>query len=223
MVTNLTVSDTSHLYDASIANSLTIGSLSFKDESILSLSWELKLSALSTINLLDGAVIIAKDGSLTTRGELIAHGGIRTNEINPISPSDRITMGKVYFTEGISVAKYTDATSSAVILGASDNFNQNGIYVPSIQTSAKTAGVGLLPAYSSEVVIYTDKLIDDSLIYITPTTQTKNKTLFVAQKESCMGKNTLLATETTVCKPYFKVALDKALTTDVKFNWWIVN
>lgn len=258
IVTNLTVSDMTHLYDASIANSLTIGSLSFKDDSLLSLAWELKLSALSTINLLDGAVIIAKDGSLTTRGTLIAQGGVQTNEIRPIGSDHDLSIklhtqsetqnsqqtknsklkiqnnfdeevayinssGSAYFKDGISLGKYTDATSSAVILGASDNFNQNGIYAPAIQTSAQTAGVGLLPAYANEVIVYTDKLIDDSLIYITPTTQTKNKTLFVAQKESCMGKDTLLAVATPVCKPYFKVALDKALNVDIKFNWWVVN
>ncbi len=243
-LTNLTVSDATHLYDASIANSLTIGSLIFKDDTLLSLSWELKLSALSTINLLDGAVIIAKDGSLTTRGELIAQGGVRTDSISSLQPNGAVEIknsnlkiknafdenvaeinssGSAYFKEGISVGKYTDATSSAVIIAAPDNFNQNGIYAPAIQTDAQTAGIALLPAYANEIIIYTDKLKDDSLIYITPTTQTKNKTLFVAQKESCVINTTLLAVDTTICKPFFKVALDKALNVDIKFNWWIVN
>lgn len=250
--THLTVSDLTNLYNASITNSLTIGNISVKDDSLLSLSWELKLSALSTIDLLDGAVIIAKDGSLTTRGAVIAQGGIRTNEIRPINSNNDLlvrlnkkseiknsklkikndfdeevayinALGSAYFRDGVSVGKYTDATSSAVIIAASDNFNRNGIYAPAIETETKTAGVGLLPAYANEVIVYTNNLFKNSLIYITPTTQTQNKTLFVAQKESCLKKDNILSDETVLCKPYFKVALDKALNTEVKFNWWIVN
>lgn len=222
-LTDLTVSGIANLYQASIADSLTTGSLIFKDDTLLALAWELKLSALSHINLLDGAVMIAKNGNLTTRGELIAQGGIRTNKIRPMNSSDSLYISSAYFKDGISIEKYTDATSSASIIIAADNFAKNGLYAPALEAEAKTAGVALLPAYANEVIIYSETLSDQSLIYLTPTTPTQNKTLFVAQKEICVDPILTLAGPTFGCKPYFKVALDKALTTDVKFNWWIVN
>jgi len=89
---NLTITGSANLYTASVADSLLVGNLLIKNDSILSLAWELKLSALSTINLFDGAVVIAKNGNITTTGEVVAKGGMRTNEIKAINEGDDITV-----------------------------------------------------------------------------------------------------------------------------------
>jgi hypothetical protein len=89
---NLTVTGNTNLYNLNVSNSLVVGNLLIENDKILSLSWELKLSALSQISFFDQAVTIAKDGTITTKGALIAQRGIRTNQISPISADDNITI-----------------------------------------------------------------------------------------------------------------------------------
>jgi hypothetical protein len=247
---SLTVTGQSNLYDLSVANSLTAGNIFVENNSILSLTWELKLSALSSINMFDGAVMIARNGTITTRGTLIAQGGVKTNEITPLNDNDNINIrlkaatssgaiitnntslnilnefeevqasidasGSARFKE-LALDKYLDATTSAVVIAAPDNFAQNGIFAPAIETKTKVAGNAILPQNSLEVVIYNEKVTDESLIYVTPTTPTDGETLYVAQKVTCPDE------AASGCKPYFKVAIDNAINNDVKFNWWIVN
>jgi hypothetical protein len=47
-----------------------------------------------------------------------------------------------------------------------------------------------------------------SLIYVTPLSSTNNQVLFVKEKREHDG---------------FTVAIDSALSQDIRFNWWIVN
>jgi len=249
---SLTVTGQSNLYNLFVTNSLAVGSLLIENNSILSLSWDLKLSALSTIKLFDDSVVITRDGTITTKGALIAQGGIRTNEIRPISTNDNLSVqlnsdenrnskleirnsqgnevasidasGSARFKE-LSLDKYMEATTSAAIIAASDNFVKNGLYAPAIETQTKTAGVGKLPKRSSEVVIYNEKVTSESLIYVTATSPTGGKNLFVAEKQTCKTDfNEFQQISTNVnCRPYFKVAIDSPVTSDINFNWWIIN
>jgi len=240
---SLTVSGQSNLYNLSVSNSAMVGTLLMQDNTLLSLSSELKLSALNSINIFDGQVTIAKNGTITTNGSIIAKGGIKTNEIKSID-GDGLSVvlnanqgsleklkiknnlgaevatinasGSAYFKDGIAFDKYLEATSSASIASAADTFAANGIFSPSIKTESQTAGVGLMPTGSPEILIYNEKVTDDSLIYVTATSPTFGKSLYLAQKQSCQP-------QTINCKPYFKVAIDGSTTSDIHFNWWIVN
>lgn len=124
---NLTITGSANLYTASVADSLLVGNLLIKNDSILSLAWELKLSALSTINLFDGAVVIAKNGNITTTGEVVAKGGVRTNEINAINAGDDITVKLKNrsvipsVSEGSNVSQTSD--SSPAERGQNDTYN----------------------------------------------------------------------------------------------------
>ncbi|MFA5136737.1 MAG: hypothetical protein WC489_05080 [Patescibacteria group bacterium] len=89
---DLLVTGTSNLYKASIADSLTVGNILVQDSSILSLSWDLRLSSLSTITLFDGSVVIAKNGNIATTGEVIAQSGLRTNEIQSVDDKSDIVI-----------------------------------------------------------------------------------------------------------------------------------
>ncbi|MBI3366466.1 hypothetical protein HY041_02465, partial [Candidatus Roizmanbacteria bacterium] len=105
---------------------------------------------------------------------------------------------------------YLDATQSGAIIAAPDNFTKNGLYIPAIETTTQSAGVGLLPANQSEVVIYNQNVNDHSLIYVTPTSSSPTGNLTVSKKQ---GGN----------KPYFKVAIDTPVTVNINFNWLIIN
>jgi hypothetical protein len=177
---------------------------------------------------------------------MIAMGGVRTSTIKPLYQSDDLDIGlgttnfsgknvafnvknvlgetvasidssgSAKFNE-ISMSKYTDATSSATVIARDANFEENGLYASAIKTNTKTAGIGIVPAHENEIVVYNEKVNENSLIYVTATSPTENKTLFVADKKICTE------TDGVACKNYFKVAIDGPINTDIKFNWWIVN
>ncbi|QQG44292.1 MAG: hypothetical protein HYW86_00005, partial [Candidatus Roizmanbacteria bacterium] len=275
-ITDLTVTGSSNLYDATITNTAVIGSLFMKDNSILALSSELKLSSLSIINLFDGAVVIAKDGTITTKGTLVAEGGIKTNEIKPINEGEDVSVILKTKSEGslanasnaetsseilrsaqndnakfqiqnelgenvasidasgsakfnsLSLNKYMEATSSAAIIAAPDNFDKNGLYAPAIETTVETAGVGIVPQNQTEVVIYNNTIKEDSLIYLTPTSNIENRTsasLTITKKQSCPSQESKIEdlTSKISCKPYFKVAIPSPTVAPVNFNWLIIN
>lgn len=130
--------------------------------------------------------------------------------------------GSAFFASLGIEADYT-ATESGVIMAAADNYQENGEYSPAIKTNA-TAGVGLLPANESEIMIYNPKITDQSLIYITPLNDTGNKVVFVKAKKA--QKNTeidLEGNEIPEEKGWFKVAIDMPIDKEIQFSWWIVN
>ncbi|MEM4322194.1 MAG: hypothetical protein QW308_03835 [Candidatus Woesearchaeota archaeon] len=233
LLTNLTVSGQTNLYNASISNSLVIGNLLLENDRILSLSWELKLSALSKINFFDGAVVIAKDGTITAKGELIAQGGVKTNKISPISSNDNLLVqlpsnetrnskleirnsqnneiasidasGSAYFKQ-LALEKFTPATPEATIIAASENFKKNGVFAPAIETNTSSAGVGILPENQLEIIIYNNNVKENSLIYLTPQGTFPAK-LTVAEKKN----------------GYFKVIGESTIHPEIKFDWLIIN
>jgi hypothetical protein len=239
-VDKLTVTGESAMTSLVVADSFTAGNIFIKDNSVLSLSNELKLSALEQISLMDGAVIIAKNGTITAKGEVIAEKGVRTNTIKPIDANSSIGVqlsqnkvevlnndaivaaidnnGSAKFKD-VSVDTYTDATGSAAIIAAADNLEQNGIFSPAIQTNAAAAGNGILPAKNDTVVIYNDKIGPNTLIYITATSKTYNNNLYVEDKKSCTEQERLEEN----CKPYFTVHIDGVVKDAISFNWSIVN
>ncbi len=84
-----------------------------------------------------------------------------------------------------------------------------GTLIPEITTNA-TAGQAALPANETELAIYNQNITKDSLIYITPTSDTGNKVLFVKNKKD--GR-----------EGFFTIGLDKAISRPIGFNWWIIN
>jgi hypothetical protein len=206
---NLNVTGTTSVYNLSVSNSISTGSILIENNKILALSWDLNISALSTINFFDGAVTMARNGTITTRGELIAEGGIRTDEIKPVS-DDNVTIAKLAVDNLTINDKYLEATTSASVIAAAYNFELNGIFAPAIETATSSAGIAILPSNSSEVVIYNDNITEDSLVYLTPTSDyPQSGQLTVVKKE-------------TEGRPYFKVSSNTVSALPVKFNWLIV-
>ena len=107
--------------------------------------------------------------------------------------------GKADFSSGIGIGSETlDATDSDQI------------------ESEKTSGTATIKAGSSEIVIKSPFVSDQSLIYVTPLGSTNNKVLYVKE---ITNDNP----ETSELESYFKVGFDTSLTSDVKFNWWLIN
>jgi hypothetical protein len=130
-----------------------------------------------------------------------------------------------------------EASESALLIAAGENFENIGIQAPGIKTNA-TAGEATLPAGEKEIIIYNDKLTDQSLVYLTPTADTGNKILYVKEKvgntnqeHESNERDTKLTNENELNEwntnetngGYFVVGLNEALNWDVRFNWWIIN
>ena len=75
-------------------------------------------------------------------------------------------------------------------------------------TLGASVGRALLTAGSQTMFIANPKVTPDTLIYLTPLSSTGGQSLYVAGKTPEVG---------------FTVSLDTPLSTDVEFNWWIVN
>ena len=203
------------------------------------------------IDMLDGKVTIDTQGNVLITGELTAGriktGGLILSEAvkeSPLQKGDSLSseesgFGKllsVLNKEGLEVASIDasgsaffaqlgieadySATQSGAIIAAFDNYYENGYLAPAIKTNA-TAGIGILPANEEEVMIYNPQVTGESLIYVTATTNTENKVLYVKAKHAntreCQANESECAND-----GYFIVALNESLTKDIQFNWWII-
>jgi hypothetical protein len=133
--------------------------------------------------------------------------------------------GSAFFAQLGIEADYS-ATQSGAIIAAADNYAQSGYLAPAIKTNA-TAGIGVLPAYEEEVMIYNPQVTDESLIYVTATTNTENKVLYVKAKKATSCDSALEGCRAELDSSqaelgWFIVALNESLAQDVQFNWWII-
>jgi len=200
-LSDLTVTGQSNLYNVSVSGSLLVGQTFVENNSITTLASELKLSALEKITLFDGAVNIAKDGTITTKGEIIAQGGIKTSKITPLE-KDLSVLGNLSILGELKLKK---ATGSAVI-AAPDNLAKNGIFAPAIEASASAAGTGIIPKTSQEVIIYSSFAKPTSLIYLTPKTAQPISLSVFDKKDG-----------------FFRVIRNELLDQDITFDWLIIN
>src|SRR3989344_1807033 len=227
----LTVTDKSNFYDTAVSNSSTVGSLLLQDNSILSLAWDLKLSALSKIKLFDDTVIISKDGSITAKGKVLAEGGLVTNKIEALNENEAVNIDRLALSNLIINDRFLSNSSSSALIASSENFEINGIFSPAFETGKTIAGDAVIPSQSQEIIIYNSNVTDSSLIYLTPKGQITTSPVSVSKKEPCGSispemnetNKTTSGVENPGCKPYFKVSLPVPATQPLAFDWLIIN
>ncbi len=130
-----------------------------ENNSILSLASDLKLKSFSTITLFDGAVVIAKDGTITTQGTLIAQGGIKTNEIRPINDNENVSVELNYKLQNPNDKLYLIIICSTIRKNAKSNKPRKAAIIPEktkIITKYLTAScrVGQETFWSSNLVSF---------------------------------------------------------------------
>lgn len=91
-----------------------------------------------------------------------------------------------------------------------------------LETKNADAGEGILRGGTKSIQIFNNNVKSTSLIYLTTTSPTQNRTVYVAEKVGCDYINTTGSTQTNICKPHFKVAIDAPIEQDITFNWWIL-
>ncbi len=136
------------------------------------------LNVSNSINI-GGKITLDKDGKLTVNGEIIV-------------------AGKITLTGDINISGKVDADVVAA----------NEFKVKTVTNDpAATAGSATILAGTKELIINTTKVAADSLVFVTPTTQTDQQ---LAVVEKIAGTS-------------FKVKLNSPATEDITFNWIIVN
>lgn len=213
---NLTVANTTNLFKARISDSLVTGSILIESSTVLALSDDLLISSLGTIRLFDNAVVIAKDGTMAVRGEISAQALAIKNAVGEtVASIDASGSAKFNHVVARKLSIENVATQAAIIgdSGKRDIYNNP---IPGIVTNAEAAGNATLLRDTQELIIYNDSVTTQSLIYLTPTTNSTIKPLTVSQKYSCdLADND--------CRPYFTVRTEELLHPDYSFNWLIIN
>lgn len=190
-------------------------------EKIYSLKDELKISALASINFMDGAIVMTKTGNITVRGTVTAKE-VKAKKLSLQNDLEQETAsidasGAARFVS-LSLAAKTNTSTPSAIIAAQRNFEDNGVFMPALESRSDSAGVGIVPTDESEVAIYNEALTDESLIFLTPTREsTASSSLSVAKKVTCQGGNTGL------CRPYFSISAGTNGHPDIYFNWLILN
>ncbi|MCX6732611.1 MAG: hypothetical protein NTV98_03670 [Candidatus Roizmanbacteria bacterium] len=217
---NITVDGTANIYKAHIADSLMVGSLFIQPNSILALSSDLRLSSLGTIRLFNDTVVIAKNGDITSKGEVVAASlAIKNVEGKTVASID--ASGSAKFNEVIA-KKFTleNIATQGAYIANSGITDVNNNMLPGIQTNAEVAGTGVVPRDQREIVIFNESVTPNSLIYLTPTSESESPALSVAKKLTCPTTPNTIG---PVCKSYFTVRTGLNMHPDILFNWLIIN
>jgi hypothetical protein len=199
-----------------------------------------KLSLMAGLMELDHQGFITINGDLKVAGalevgdDLKVKGTLLTNMISAETPGEdirvqlsnaqqgsdsAIIMQKSDF-EFIDETKTPVATVSAngdLALTGSLRINQNPTTASESGelVSGRSAGQAVLQAGATEITIMSDKVEENSMIYVTPLNSTNNQVLYVKNKITD-------SSFTPENDGQFTVAIDYVLGHNVTFNWWII-
>jgi hypothetical protein len=197
-----------------------------------------KLSLMAGLMQLDhqGFVTINGDlkvaGALEVEDNLKVKGTLLTNMISAETPGENIQVQLASVQEGTDSAtiaksnfEFVDETQTPVAtFSANGDLSLTGslrINNPatasesSVLTNSSSAGQAVLEAGATEITIMSDKVEENSMIYVTPLNSTNNQVLYVKNKITD-------SSFTPENDGQFTVAIDYVLGHNVTFNWWII-
>ena len=212
------------------------------------------------LNLLAGLMTLDKQGGVVVNGDFKVNGQFTAlrSTIYDLQSTNATISGSLTFrpTDNSEYSEFSDLikvfdpkgnltasidasgsgkfqqlkTNQLVIAGATQNLaTSSGFLSTAFQTNA-TTGTATLPSGQLEVTLYNQNVTATDLIYITPTSSTDNKVLYVSSKWAKRTGLTCpsdLSTEASakveaLCGGGFTVAIDTPINTDIEFNWWII-
>jgi len=161
-----------------------------------------------SIALAGGTLIVNSAGTVAINGDLTVTGKIIASELDlgvlNILNEDGQSVATI---DASGSANLASLTTSMITIAAPAVASQSALasLLGNAQSNA-TAGEAWLVSPSTELTIESPYVTPNSLVYLTPTTNTDNKVLFVKSKS-----------ETS-----FTVAIDAPASSDISFNWWII-
>ena len=201
-------------------NTITLGNdlvLNAQTNSIETLSSPLRIQslAMAPIEIMAGLFSINTTGDVNIKGNLYVAGNVEAQSLKVKAPNQsQEKLLEVLDTQDNSVATITSTGSAEFKSITADNFliastatsSSSAIVNGEITTNA-TAGEAVIPALQGEITIRNQKVKTQSLIYITPTSESENQVLYVKSKGD----------------GFFKAGFKNPISQDTTFNWWIVD
>lgn len=224
----LTVFGPSSLSDVSITGQVAInGSLILANNSINVLGSDFNIQPLKQggVSIMAGLVYIDTNGNVTFGSDVQVKGTLYANAIAPIpgndlainlaSPSGKVANLNVTNATGSSILSLNGKSGDLTASGAGTFAKLNLSLIQPAQALSETeitatgsAGTAWIAAHQKEVTIDNSLVTDKSLIYITPTADTKNQVIYLIRQ---------------VAGQSFTVGLPDFATSNIPFNWIIVN
>jgi len=221
------------LSDASVANLLSVGgNMTIQNGSINTLSQTLELQPLrqGNISFMAGRIMIDTDGNAIFNKNVTVGGTLFARGLKPL-PGDNLTIG---LTEN-ETFEITNASNSAITINSIGDIiaSGSGTFLDLIAQKVKvvtgaqadtsltetvasgSAGVGTIVPYETERTIVSPFVTKDSLIYLTPASETYGQTAYIArQTPEDAQKGT---------KGSFTIRIQNPRSQEIKVNWWIIN
>jgi hypothetical protein len=191
-----------------------------------------------SIELLAGIVTIDDSGTVTVNGDLDVKGKVKIDDTllaNLLTPTDfgnplqvqvagvdtqtnevKKSRFEIINEVGTPVATFS-AEGRAEFAGGIGVASQDlGSNDSNEFSTDKTSGKATIKAGATEVVIRSGNIKENSLVYVTAVGSTRNQVLYV-KSQATDDPNT------PDQEGRFVVGFDNPTTTDIAFNWWIVN
>ncbi len=145
---------------------------------------------------------ILNDKSNGDKTSLNVQNGLKTSVFSVFNNGDVLSSGSAQFAGDL-------VASGSALISKLNIFSQDAQAVSENTLVAdSSAGTATLPAYKKEITIQSPYATPDSLIYITPSTDTKNQVLYL-MRQSEDGS--------------FTVGIAEQISQPIQFNWFIVN
>ena len=204
-VSDLYVTNQGAFNSLSISNTLSIGSdMVFNGNSLNTLSAPLELQslAMAPVEIMDGLVSIDTKGNVQIAGNLAVKGEIDAGSFAIKDATSSATLASI---DASGSATFNSISASQFVIAGANTATNSGV-INGVLTTNATAGSATIPSGVSEITIKNPKVTDYTLVYVTPTSTTQNNVLYVKSKQN--GQ--------------FVVGFANPISTDVNFNWWIV-
>lgn len=227
----------SSLTDVSINGSLYLGeSTNFSENAINSIGANLELQSLrqGNLSIMGELVTIDTEGNLDVKGnatfgkDVQVKGVLSANIISPVPDSDLIIQlpgSDLVVKDEKNNDVFNLNNLGNLIASGSGRFKDlateaitviRGVQADSSlteTTASGSAGTGVIKANQTERTIITPFVKKDSLIYVTPVSNTQGLVPYIARQVA----------ESKNIKGSFTIQIPYNVNKDIKFNWWIVN
>ncbi len=157
------------------------------------------------VHLLGNLLSLYPDGKVVINGDLIITGTLYANNLDTKTATISGTLAIGSSTIASGSANFGELTTSGLVI-ASENDHQSSTISAQVNSNA-TIGTATIATGSAEIAIANNKVTDNTLIYVTPVTDTGNQVLYVKSKQSGVG---------------FTVATPLSNTSEISFNFWLV-
>jgi hypothetical protein len=176
----------------------------------------------ASLDIMAGTIIVNTTGDVLVTGNLAVSGNVSVGGVLGVNrvapPQGELTIdltryggsgsesGELVSKFGKLIFEREGKEVAAITASGAGVFRK--LFLTSDGQAASSSGVAILPALTQSATVSSTLVTGESLIYVTPAGSTDNQVLYIAGKEP---------------GAHFTVAVDKPVTADVLFNWWIIN